>query len=303
MIARTRVTALLERQRAGPPLIEMMAKVIALEPIGDVYLQVIRCGNNYRVTGKDFRVEKIKRGVLGKPDGRDGEDDEEDDDDDDDNDDGDDYGDNDLGSDDGGGGKDGDDNQKGEVVKNPRKRIIPGKSLCEGFFYEQEIMSLLARYNATIEGDTVQDRARKVHMYQQQRVAELLVSSVGVSDGIQSLTQELGHKKKLLAIVSRKNGGPIGSHLGIQGSAKGGGGVSLKTRTNASLFVPNTSDMERGSLTGGGLTVGGSREPKVSRVLADQRQFILKYHKLQLARQKIREARNAVLFAKPTAKK
>ena len=142
-------------------------------------------------------------------------------------------------------------------------------------------------------------------MYQQQRVTELLVSSVGVSDGIQSLTQELGHKKKLLAIVSRKNGGPIGSHLGIQGSAKGGGGVSLKTRTNASLFVQNTSDMERGSLTGGGLTVGGSREPKVSRVLADQRQFILKYHKLQLARQKIREARNAMVIgiAKPTAKK
>jgi len=296
-IAREKVKMLLQRRRNGPPVVDMMSQVLPLLPIGDVYLQMTRCGNNYKAVGKEFRYEKLKRNnVVGSSAGANnaasdaGHNDDDDDDSDDDDDDDDDgmkaNSGNDNGINDGSTGGQG-------SVNSKRKIIIPGKCLCEGFFYEDQVRKLLARHNATILGDTAHDRAQKVHLHQHNRVAALLVANIAVSEGIQSLTQELGHKNKLLAIVIRKDDGPVGSHKGIQGSAKSGGAVSLKTRNNAAIFF--ASPTENGSLTsGGGLALGGVHEPRVSRILADQRDFIMRYNKLQLARQKLRDAKNAI---------
>ena len=77
----------------------------------------------------------------------------------------------------------------------------------------------------------------------------------------------------------------------------------MKTRTNASLFVVNSTDRDKSTANGGGLTLGGAREPRVSRILADQRDFILRYHKVQQARQRLRDAKSAIGTGSSLARK
>lgn len=72
--------------------------------------------------------------------------------------------------------------------------IETNKLICLGFFYGQEVNDLLDAYNETIIGDTVQDKLLRIRPWQFDRVVNLIVKNIGITNIISPVTLELGGK-------------------------------------------------------------------------------------------------------------